>query len=84
MSGGHFDYKQFRIEDIAVEIERIVQSGGTSEYGTTTLSPETLARFKEAVATLRLAADMANKIDYLLSGDDSEETFNRRWTVKEY
>jgi len=84
MSGGHFEYKQHQIEDIASEIERIVQTGGKniSEYDTTILSPETLIRFQEAVLALRRAAHMAERIDYLLSGDDGEETFHERWNEK--
>ena len=40
--------------------------------------PETLARFREAVGQLRRAAIFAQRIDWLLSGDDGEDSFLRR------
>lgn len=41
-------------------------------------NPETLARFREAVGQLRRAAIFAQRIDWLLSGDDSEDSFHKR------
>ena len=40
--------------------------------------PETLTRFREAVGQLRRAAIFAQRIDWLLSGDDSEDSFHKR------
>ena len=40
--------------------------------------PETLVRLREAVGQLRRAAIFANRIDWLLSGDDGEDSFLRR------
>ena len=71
MSGGHFDYKQFKIYDIADLIQDLIYN-----YHYT---PETMGKFKIALITLRKAAVMANRIDYLVSGDDGEETFHERW-----
>ena len=73
MSGGHFDYLQYRIDDAANEIER-KQTWVSGEY-----SPETLAKFDEAAKTLRLAAKMLHRVDWLLSDDDGEDSFHRRW-----
>lgn len=42
-------------------------------------SPEVIARFHEAALTLRRAAVMAQRIDWLVSGDDGETSFMRRW-----
>lgn len=42
-------------------------------------APETVEKFKEALTTLRKAEIMAQRIDWLVSGDDGEESFHRRW-----
>jgi hypothetical protein len=42
-------------------------------------NPETIEKFKLAVDSLRIAATMAQRIDWLVSGDDGEESFHRRW-----
>ena len=85
MSGGHFNHNQYRIEDIATEIEEFIASNldaTLDDYGYIRgrfYSEETIAKFKEAVKVLRRAAAMAQRIDYLVSGDNSEESFHRRW-----
>jgi len=71
MSGGHFNYQQFRLEDIASEIDELIER---QEYGV-----EIIEKFKLAAKTLRTAQRMAHRIDYLVSGDDGEETFLERW-----
>ena len=85
MSGGYFDYDQYRIDSVADSINRAIETNddepgyhwsGRVGRG---YSPETIARFREAVATLNRASAMAHRVDWLLSGDDSEESFHRRW-----
>jgi len=71
MSGGHFNYTQYNLINIADEIAEIVKE---AEY-----KPETLARFKEAERTIRKAHAMAQRVDWLLSGDDGEDEFHERW-----
>lgn len=72
MSGGHFDYKQFHINDIAESIAEYLKHN-KYEY-----SYDTRHNFRQAIYTLRLAAICAQRIDWLLSGDDSEEDFHTR------
>jgi len=85
MSGGHFEYQQYRIEDIAAEIEELIKSNNDErkdEFGYTrgrNYPPEIIEKFKEAQHTLRQAAEMAQRVDWLVSGDDGEESFLRRW-----
>lgn len=81
MSGGHFDYKQYHIDDIVREIEDLIETNDwTDGWGCKRgYSEETLAKFKEALTTLRRAAIMAQRIDWLVSGDDGENTFYKRW-----
>ena len=73
MSGGHFDYNQYRIEDVAREIEEIIEKN-PYDY-----SPEILEKLKEASWTIHQAAEMAQRIDWFFSGDDGEESFVERW-----
>lgn len=85
MSGGHFQYQQYQIENIAVEIDEII--GGNDdksldEWGQrrgNNYPPEVIEKFREASHTLRQAAEMAQRVDWLVSGDDGEELFLRRW-----
>ena len=41
-------------------------------------SPETIEKFKEGYKKLKEAYIYAQRIDWLLSGDDGEETFHKR------
>lgn len=76
MSGGHFNYNQSNISDIANEIERLILTNDpTNWYG---YSPETLEEFKKAVILLREAYIYVHRIDWLISGDDGEVTFHER------
>ncbi len=73
MSGGHFDYLQFRIEDVAGDLKREIADHLTNDESITT------ERLKETVLTLEKAAIMLHRVDWLFSGDDGEESFNQRW-----
>lgn len=75
MSGGYFDYKQHVIDDIASEIEELIEENDGVGYH---YSPATIIEFKSALAFLRYAAVYAQRIDWLVSGDDAEETFHKR------
>jgi hypothetical protein len=85
MSGGHFNYDQYRIGQIADEVERLIEINDNEEtdsYGYKTgycFPQEIIEKIKEAVQTLRMAEVMAQRIDWLVSGDDGEESFLRRW-----
>lgn len=94
MSGGHFDYKQHFIEDIADSIQEEIDKNNepwfpkdtpysweqriNSEFIGTRYSDETIKEFKNAVKYLRIAHVYAQRVDWLLSGDDSEEYFHKR------
>ena len=88
MSGGHFDYAQYRIEDIAVGIDEVIAANDDktlNECGQRRgngYPPEIIEKFREAAHTLRQAAEMAQRVDWLLSGDDGEDCFLRRWDIK--
>lgn len=97
MSGGHFDYKQWHIDNIADQIEQEVILSGKpipeqkwdycerQEFEETHNQPmnyafpeEVLRRMEEAVYALRRAYIYAQRTDYLICGDDGEESFERR------
>lgn len=76
MSGGHFEYKQYYIDDIADKIEYKMENQDCDEEDGYT--EETIQFMKDAVKALRKAAIYAQRIDWFLSGDDGEETLKER------
>lgn len=82
MSGGHFSFKQHHIGEIADEIEcRIYENGNVKDrYGNVKnrFRNKTIKRFREGVKYLRIAQIYAQRIDWLLSYDDSEDSFHDR------
>ena len=75
MSGGHFNYYQYQINEIAEEIEYLIAQNETSEYPYT---PETIEEFKKGLYFLQRAYVYAQRIDWLVSCDDGEDSFHRR------
>jgi len=97
MSGGRFDFSEFRIDGIAEQImQEVIISGKPipkqrwdysehQEFAETGKAPmnyaypdSVLRRMEEAVYALKRAFIYSHRIDYLLSGDDGEENFERR------
>lgn len=70
MSGGHFDYHQYRIREIAESVEDIIQNYKGP--------PEVLEKIKEGLDALKRAEIYTQRIDWLISGDDRPETFLER------
>lgn len=81
MSGGHFNYAQYHITQMAEDIDTLIRNNKQpDEYGyVRDYTPETLKRFQEAVDTLKAAHAMVQRVDWLVSGDDGEESFHERW-----
>lgn len=73
MSGGHFNFSEYAISDIYEEIQRIIDE--ENGYG---FSSETISEFQKGIRLLKEAQVYARRIDYLLSGDDGEDTFHQR------
>lgn len=71
MSGGAFNYNQYNIDEIIEEIEKL-------DFENLNFEPETILQFKEGLKFLRLARVYTQRIDWLLSGDDSEKSFHER------
>ena len=87
MSGGTFNYAQYRIEwEIAERLwqeiisnkksdESELESGALEEHR---WSDETIVEFYKAMEALRRAYVYAHRIDWLIACDDGEDTFHRR------
>lgn len=88
MSGGHFDYIQYRFDEVAEEIERLIANESSyeiDEWGQAVkqgFSGATLEKFREAARTMRQLKIMIQRIDYLVSSDDGEEEFHKRWDLE--
>ena len=80
MSGGHFDYKQYNLDYIADEIEQLIRNNNEKDqYGySRNFSEETLKEFEQAIQAIKIAAVYAQRVDWLVSGDDSEKAFHER------
>jgi hypothetical protein len=84
MSGGHFQYKQWEIFNIADEVEHLIIHNGSQSFDVwrnirhTNLTPETIEEFKKGLVLLRQAYVYAQRIDWLVSGDDGEDSFHSR------
>lgn len=70
MSGGTWDYVQNKLMHIAVDIELETERQNYEE--------ETLQNMAEAVNVIRCAAIYIERIDWLMAGDDDDDSFNRR------
>ena len=85
MSGGRFDYVQFRFGEIVESIRSTIannESDDKNEWGDTIgcrLPPDIIAKLAETADALERAEKMVTRVDWLLSGDDGEDSFRRRW-----
>ena len=85
MSGGYFEYKQYEIEEIARSIRKVIAKNDSiekDEFGYVVgkqYSVSTIEKLQETVDILERAATMTQRVDYLLEGDDDEESFHERW-----
>ena len=99
MSGGAFDYNQYKIGYIADQIEEVIVKNGVKKtpeeikdgwhndewyekYPEDLFNykypDEVIEKMKEAVKSLKIAQEYAQRVDWLLSGDDGEESFLSR------
>lgn len=100
MSGGFFDYDQYKIGRIADSVEHEIRKNGRKKTERELKEEswrdkdwyeqypedlfhhkypdEVIDKFKEGLDMLRKAEIYAQRIDWLLSGDDGEQTFLER------
>ena len=84
MSGGTFDYRDYCLSEFADQIQDLIDSNDhVSEYGYTRgYSEKTLTEFATAIDLLRRASIYVRRIDWLVAGDDGEDTFHKRLAEK--
>jgi hypothetical protein len=75
MSGGYFDYNQYTLDDVADQVKELVEKN-KNQFN---YKPNTIKKFQETIHFLRRTAEMVQRIDWLVSGDDGEESFHKRW-----
>jgi hypothetical protein len=73
MVGGFFDGDD---KSIALVAERIEFE---AEHNVSDYSEQTIENFNLTVALLKCVGDMVKRIDYLLNGDEDEDTFLALW-----
>jgi hypothetical protein len=99
MSGGAFDYNQYKIGYMADQIEHEIERSGRpktpeelkdgwrdpswyekypEDLNHYKYPDEVIGEFKNAVKHLRVAEIYAQRVDWLLSGDDGDGSFLRR------
>ena len=88
MSGGYFDYVQFRLQDTIESIKDAIHKNDQKpdwvnqedwdKLGTAYYRKETLKEFKKGIKAIQKAYVYIHRIDWLLSGDDGEENFHKR------
>jgi hypothetical protein len=85
MSGGYFNYDQHRLNDIKQSIEELIRSNkdtSIDEFGDRLgkfYTKTTINKFYKTMDWLSKAEIAVQRIDYLVSSDDSEESFHEQW-----
>jgi len=99
MSGGHWDYIQYRFTDISEDIRKLIEKNGKEktdeelrDYGFDSdwykkfpeekfhykYPDEVIEEFKKGLEIIEKAQVYMQRMDWLLSGDDGEESFLKR------
>lgn len=82
MSGGHFDYEQYRIQQAADDLNNYIAKVVNNEFEDDwkpEYSQDTLNKFKVCAKELERVATMLHHIDYLICSDYSEKRFKEFW-----
>jgi hypothetical protein len=100
MSGGHWDYLQYRFTDVVEDIQNIVELNGKEKTREELKNEswrdpewyekypedkfhhkypdEVIKEFNKGAEIIKQAQVYMQRIDWLLSGDDGEESFIKR------
>jgi hypothetical protein len=79
MSGGAFNYSRFRLPEVVDIIETEIETNNIKKDGfeyPNNFSEKTIEEFKKGIEFIKIAQIYMQRIDWLLSGDDSEDTFH--------
>ncbi len=75
MSGGYFDYTEYRIDTIAETLENAIKNPEEWQR----FEPDTVSKLEETLTLLRKCSWRLRDIDLLLSGDRGEQRFLEEW-----
>lgn len=84
MSGGMFEYKQYHINDIVDVIEKEIKDEQFHDAlnmefnGDEIMKQKIVEEFNKGLYYLKMASIYAQRIDWVLSGDDGFKTFLNR------
>ena len=100
MSGGHWDYLQYRLTDVAEDIDKLIKQNGQPKTDEEVkedrwrddewydkypedkfhykYSDEVIEQFKVSSIMIKKAQIYMQRMDWLLSGDDGDESFLTR------
>lgn len=78
MSGGHFKCSNYVFNRIAEQIEQIVETSHDEDDYEYEFGDDTIEKLRDAVFVIKMAGIYMQRVDYLLSNDDSEESFAQR------
>lgn len=80
MSGGHFEYIQYRIGEAAEILHKTIDNIGVEDEFGFCMDYETKTKniFIECETLLKRSEIILQRIDWLICGDDGEETFHKR------
>ena len=79
ISGGYFEYKQYHIQDIIEKLkETKVKVESDEEYYEFDRKQELLEEISNGLDYLNLAEIYTQRLDWLFSGDDGEDSFFER------
>jgi hypothetical protein len=81
MSGGAFNYLQFRLSEVVDIIEKEIETNHITKKGfeyPKDFNEKTIEEFKTGIQVIKAAQIYMQRIDWLLSGDDSEDSFHQR------
>jgi hypothetical protein len=100
MSGGHWEYLQYRFTDVSEDIDKLIEVNGKpktkeelkdeswkdkdwyekypEDLNHYKYPDEVIEHFKTASIVIKTAQIYMQRLDWLLSGDDGEESFIKR------
>lgn len=76
MSGGYFDYDQYRLSDMVHKLEK--RKERINQLDEDPFDSLTEGLIEDAINITELAQIFLQRVDWLLSGDDCPETFKER------
>lgn len=93
MSGGYFDHSEWVFQNTADDLQHFVNKQWLYKENKVNpklptgdwdheLSIKTLERIQSLVFEMQQVAEKFKEVDYLLSGDNSEESFEENWNEK--